>query len=214
MPDHDTKSTVINAAVKLIRARGYESVTIADICNEAGISKNTFYYHFKSKDNVMLGSFMTIPRELRAEQVANIIQAENHYEKYWLMYEPMIDFFESAGKDITRRVLTMNMLRDVGTFKKPMNDDLIRLEASILKKGQEVGEFRNTSEPEHIIHLAFSAFMGKLALWCMNKIEFDLKNHILLLLETTLDVKPDLRKANYNINIQHGKCCENEKFKT
>ncbi len=41
---------ILNAAVKLIRTKGYNATTVDDLCAEAGVTKGSFFHHFKSKD--------------------------------------------------------------------------------------------------------------------------------------------------------------------
>ncbi|HEX7883530.1 MAG TPA: TetR family transcriptional regulator [Afipia sp.] len=46
-------SKVVDAASRLFRERGFESVTLDDVMNEAGLTRGAFYGHFKSKDDLM-----------------------------------------------------------------------------------------------------------------------------------------------------------------
>ena len=47
------KSEIIDAAEKLFALKGYEKTTVSDILNTTSIAKGTFYYHFKSKEEVL-----------------------------------------------------------------------------------------------------------------------------------------------------------------
>lgn len=52
--EHDVrKNEILDMAEKLFRIKGYEKCTIMDIINEVGIAKGTFYYYFKSKEEVL-----------------------------------------------------------------------------------------------------------------------------------------------------------------
>lgn len=48
-----TADLIVTAASKLFYARGIRSVSIDDIAAQAGVTKRTLYYHFRSKDDLI-----------------------------------------------------------------------------------------------------------------------------------------------------------------
>ncbi|MFZ0529735.1 MAG: TetR/AcrR family transcriptional regulator [Propionicimonas sp.] len=48
----ETRDLIIESATKLFRARGFQAVTVERIASEAGISRGTFYLHFRDKQEV------------------------------------------------------------------------------------------------------------------------------------------------------------------
>ncbi len=53
---HDSKTRLLDAALQVIRAKGYAATTVEDICHEAGVTKGSFFHHFKSKDELALSA--------------------------------------------------------------------------------------------------------------------------------------------------------------
>ena len=51
---HESKTKLLNAAINVIRRKGYSATTVDDICREAGVTKGSFFHHFKSKDELAL----------------------------------------------------------------------------------------------------------------------------------------------------------------
>jgi TetR/AcrR family transcriptional repressor of nem operon len=51
---HPSKAKLLDAAVQVIRAKGYAATTVEDICHTAGITKGSFFHHFRSKDELAL----------------------------------------------------------------------------------------------------------------------------------------------------------------
>jgi AcrR family transcriptional regulator len=47
------KGEILDATEKLFAAKGYEATTVNDILAAVNIAKGTFYYYFKSKENVL-----------------------------------------------------------------------------------------------------------------------------------------------------------------
>ena len=50
---HQTKRSLVAAAMALWRANGYAGTTVADICRAAGVSKALFYFYFPRKEDVL-----------------------------------------------------------------------------------------------------------------------------------------------------------------
>jgi TetR/AcrR family transcriptional repressor of nem operon len=48
----ETKRRLVDAGVKLMRARGYNATTVDEICTDAGVTKGGFFHYFKSKDDI------------------------------------------------------------------------------------------------------------------------------------------------------------------
>jgi TetR/AcrR family transcriptional repressor of nem operon len=53
---HESKTKLLNAALHAIRRNGYAATTIDDICHAAGVTKGSFFHHFKSKDDLALSA--------------------------------------------------------------------------------------------------------------------------------------------------------------
>jgi TetR/AcrR family transcriptional regulator, transcriptional repressor for nem operon len=53
---HKSKLRILNAALAVIRAKGYAAATIDDICHRAVVTKGSFFHHFKSKDDLALAA--------------------------------------------------------------------------------------------------------------------------------------------------------------
>jgi AcrR family transcriptional regulator len=49
-----TRTHILDAAGELFARRGYDACSVADICEQAGVTKGAFYYHFTSKQQVFL----------------------------------------------------------------------------------------------------------------------------------------------------------------
>lgn len=56
MPASDSRQRFLDAAVRLIRTRGYGAATIDDLCREAGLTKGSFFHHFRSKEDLALAA--------------------------------------------------------------------------------------------------------------------------------------------------------------
>lgn len=49
----DTRRQIVEAADRLFYERGFEATSFADIATAVGLSRGNFYYHFKTKDEIL-----------------------------------------------------------------------------------------------------------------------------------------------------------------
>ncbi len=49
-----TKHAICDATLKLLESKGYDAVTVAEICREAEVSNGSFFHHFNAKDDVLV----------------------------------------------------------------------------------------------------------------------------------------------------------------
>lgn len=53
MPEKDTREIIVEAADVLFYQQGFDATSFADIAKAVNISRGNFYYHFKSKDEIL-----------------------------------------------------------------------------------------------------------------------------------------------------------------
>ena len=52
----DSKTKFLEAALHVIRAKGYAAATVDDICAAAGLTKGSFFHHFESKEELAVAA--------------------------------------------------------------------------------------------------------------------------------------------------------------
>lgn len=73
----DTKAKIMDVALHMFSERGYEAVSIRDICGEVGIKESTLYYHFKNKQDILDSLF------IRFEEHVNSLLNVLHSPDAW-----------------------------------------------------------------------------------------------------------------------------------
>ena len=79
-----SRKKLLDASLHVIRAKGYEGSTVDDICDAAGLTKGSFFHHFKSKEDLALaaaehfssfaeGVFATAPYRTFADPVDRLL---------------------------------------------------------------------------------------------------------------------------------------------
>lgn len=71
-----TREALHAALIRLILARGYDAVTVEDICEEANVGRSTFYAHFTSKGDLKRAGLETIRHALEPNGNATLGQTQ------------------------------------------------------------------------------------------------------------------------------------------
>ena len=53
---HQSKAKLLTAAIDVVRAKGYNATRVEDVCAAAGVTKGSFFHHFKGKDELGLAA--------------------------------------------------------------------------------------------------------------------------------------------------------------
>jgi TetR/AcrR family transcriptional regulator, transcriptional repressor for nem operon len=53
---HESKTRILNAALHVIRAKGYTATRIEDVCEAAGLTKGSFFHHFSGKEELAIAA--------------------------------------------------------------------------------------------------------------------------------------------------------------
>jgi len=63
-----TRAALQRALIALILRKGYEAITVEEICEEADVGRSTFYLHFAGKDDLKRSGLEQLHRQLVASQ--------------------------------------------------------------------------------------------------------------------------------------------------
>lgn len=98
----DTKLKLLNTAVTLIWENSYGSVSVDDICNQAGVNKGSFYYAFKSKSDLAAAAFenhwnkkRAVMDEIFSSQVPPLERLEKYCDH---IVQVQMEKYEKFGK--------------------------------------------------------------------------------------------------------------------
>lgn len=103
-----TKKKIFDTTLLLIKKKGYNKITIREICQHAEISVGTFYIYFLSKDDILLDIYKRLDNEL-AEQYAPNASAPAKQQLLCLI-NCLFDLLGSAfDKDLIREIYRINL---------------------------------------------------------------------------------------------------------
>jgi AcrR family transcriptional regulator len=65
-----TRRALREALMALLSERGWDAVSVQDLCDRADVGRSTFYMHFADKEELVIGGLDDLRKELRAQRAA------------------------------------------------------------------------------------------------------------------------------------------------
>lgn len=173
----NTRSIILEAAIAQFRLKGFDSVTINDICEHSKTTKRTFYNHFPSKESVLVAYYTESPPS-KEELLMKMLPMESCAERLWFVYDSMQKKSVELGSDLYRVIvrhslITRNFLTaplSGGTEESAAQE---RFLLDIISLGQERGEFTRAAAPELLLWSYNCAAAGAAINWCAHNGELD-----------------------------------------
>ncbi|NLK72276.1 MAG: TetR/AcrR family transcriptional regulator [Clostridiales bacterium] len=167
-----TKAKIYNTAMNLFENRGYDNVSVHDICSKSSVSIGTFYYYFPSKIDLML----EISNQFD-EVFENQLQEKGSDQTY---FDYLLDFFdlyaicnERSGCGFSGKIIAYRNthLGSRKYIKKPMYSKLLQ----IIERGQMAGEITKSFDAEFIMDTLLVSARGLVYNWCLHNGSYDLR---------------------------------------
>jgi AcrR family transcriptional regulator len=155
-----TRATLQRALNALTLKKGYEAITIEDICEAANVGRSTFYAHYTGKDDLKRSGLEHLRQQLLDHRRDALAASDNTSNRSLAFSLPM---FEHAREHIDLyRALVGNRGGAValGTIRQILSD-LVRDELHA-----SAGETPSGAIPrELVVHYVVSAYMAVLTWW-------------------------------------------------
>jgi len=167
-----SRERIIEAALQLIRERGYQATTMQSICRAAGVATGTFYHYFKSKQDVILAY---VQEENEAMLAYYQRLEKNSYTAALLrVLEYKISLYEIQGAEFIASMYNTLILSGEHFFD--LHDyALMQILQDGYQQGQLSGEFHSSISSDFFCELAFSLFFSYTSLWCNSPENYPLR---------------------------------------
>ncbi|MFZ5939190.1 MAG: TetR/AcrR family transcriptional regulator [Bacteroidota bacterium] len=142
---------IIQAAERLFYRYGLKKVTVEEICQEGGVSKMTFYKHFRNKDDLILKMMKALMNE-SLEKYGSIMKKEVPYpEKVAEMIRMKLEYANQMSSDFIREYLEIAN-PEILAYLQEQTMSSIGLLMNDFRKAADEGSLRKDIKPEFIIY--------------------------------------------------------------
>lgn len=191
-----TRRNIILASVKLAKEHGPANVTVREICEEAGISKNTFYLYFHNRDEVFGETYFSDDDEKHRRFPQIMLEYDSPLEQFWELLKIDIERHIDFGPKLIATI-SMQNVSQIKFFSEDPNEqpESVKVFISLVGKMQRMGEIRNMADPFQIVKAVYISAVGLDIRWTQMNGDFDFKKESFDLLVTLL--QPTREITNY-----------------
>lgn len=142
------KTALIQASISLFVEKGFSATSIQDIVDRVGVTKGSFYYHFKSKEELLMHIQSSYIDDLLRRQNQILESAENAKDRLVKIVELLIRDIEEQGEigKVYYREIRHLAPENAAMIRHKRAEFRDKIE-TVVKEGIESGEFRGGLEP-------------------------------------------------------------------
>jgi len=172
----DLRQKLFDSAAELFIKKGFENVSIDEICQKVGVTKGAFYGHFKSKDQIVLEAMAQHDTKYRSELLAEVSDMKPGIDKLW-MYLRLVMRYESS---FTKKMVGLSYAIRVSNTREaphliPNKRELYYVLEELIREGQQAGEIKSDLTAAQIATTLLYCVRGYVYSWCLPGSRFDLE---------------------------------------
>jgi TetR/AcrR family transcriptional regulator, cholesterol catabolism regulator len=170
-----SKQKIFDTAIMLFDRKGFDKVTVDDICEKSGVSKGAFYHHFKSKEQVVIEAFLSADAIYEEYAFAELPRHKDFTKKMYLFLRKTAEFCNDVGIDnmqITFRSQINSNRRNAAIASEKRA--LYKITENLIEEGQSKGEICTDLSKEDIMRIVIRCIRGVIYDWCLMGGRFDL----------------------------------------
>lgn len=185
-----SKEKIAAAAMELFSKKGYDEVSVKDICALCGIPRSSFYLAFSGKADILAYALESVKDNFQ-QSMPDFIRAQNDFERIWFLTDAYLKTAVNFGEDISKQYFILELKGTGGLFTllESFNDWLIQLTSNCQKQGI----VRNKTDPALLVPMQLSIAKSHLFDWVCSNGAFPLRETVRNSLEIFLDVSPEYR---------------------
>jgi TetR/AcrR family transcriptional regulator, fatty acid metabolism regulator protein len=168
----DKRRLILDAAIRVFAREGFHHCRVSAIANEAGVAYGLVYHYFRSKDEV-LDTLFTERWTLLLEAISEVDARDLPIrDKLHAIASFIIDSYQH-DPDLMK-VIIVEVTRAANTFGRAHLEEISQAYegiATIIRKAQDAGTFRDDFSPEFATLCFYGAIEQLLTAWIFEAIE-------------------------------------------
>jgi len=176
------RSEIAHKAIEVLARKGFQSATIQDIADAAGVGKGTIYHYFKTKGEILMAVSGEIFREMERSLGAALLRMDEPEERLAALIQESLNITEELEYlYIIYTDLWLANLRGQGqgdfiAVITSLNDDLRKIVARMIEDGKRKGLWAEDIDADALAVYLITSFDGVVFHYMLDKKAFDIKH--------------------------------------
>lgn len=166
----ETERLILSASLSLMREKGFDKVSVRDICKKAGITTGAFYHHFPSKEALLAHGFA--PLDDHMEAVLRGHEGDGPAKRLWLILEAYAKFMSDGG-ELTGRYY-QHRIAAPGSRSMDSTRYTMQAMVSCFCQARDQGILAPGQSPEWVADFCFRHFRGVVVDWILHAYSYPL----------------------------------------
>jgi AcrR family transcriptional regulator len=149
------RQLILEAMVRVVGRKGYKATSVADVIEEADVSRTTFYKHFEDKHECFLAAYDLVVERVMNEVVAGCNGEQTWLERVRVGLATIVDMF-ALDPELARTAIVE--VAAAGADARRRHWNAISRFTEFLEDGKEAADGREL--PDNIALMAAGAVSG------------------------------------------------------
>lgn len=161
-----TREKIYNTAFRLITERGFDNITVDEICSESGVAKGSFYHHFRSKDDIIIETYKIVDQHY-SDVVAALPASMSCFDRILATVGFQAEYVNEKGVGFITQIYKSQLESGTDFFISEDRPFFLILK-KIIDDGINKGEIREGFSPEELTRWILSFSRGITYDWCLH----------------------------------------------
>lgn len=172
-----TKKRIFAVAKELILTKGYNNVTVDEICEKCSLSKGAFYIHYKSKEDIIKKLYRDDMSEYMDENFGKYMQENKEaspIDKVKTFMMVALGFPLIVGEELTKLTFVVSLSQkstEPSFFSECIKQELLY---GAIEDGLSRDIFNNAFSLEEIVNHVYSFLTGCFVTWCLSDSSYEI----------------------------------------
>lgn len=169
-----TREKIYNTAFRLLTERGFDNITVDEICSESGVAKGSFYHYFKSKDDIVIETYKIIDKQY-SDEVAVLPEDMDCFEKILATVGFQAKYAKMKGIGFVRQIYKSQLESGTDFFISEERPYFKTLRI-IIEDGIKNGEIKSQFTAVDLARWIISFSRGITYDWCLHGGNYDIES--------------------------------------